>query len=275
MKKYFKDESVKQFKLSEYLKWDASKFKSFLCDDERRKARTEYIMDIIGDVELDEDTYRLFIAEFQSFGGRYDVRVRKETFKGIYSIAKKYPFLSSYGLEQIWFVYISDQFEEYELEDVLGKFFELYGKTETALEKYLEYVDKTAEKFDRQFDMEAIKLDASCKDCDEDLLKHLQYIIKSQHIRAEQIISCIPSKELILEDKKQLGEIIRRSRIFFGACQPISYQMIESLATGEGLEDYPEQPKYSVTGIGTIATKFTKKEFLESIKRRTESLKRR
>lgn len=275
MRSYFKDESIGKYKLSEYLKWDHSKFKFHICGEEKIKARTEYIMDIIGDAKLDEETYELFIREFQSWGGRYDVRTSKETFKGIYEILKKYPFLSAAGLEQIWFVYIHDQFEECKLDEALEIFLKRYGKTEEALDKYLEYVDEVAKIYDSQFEQETIKLQECCKDYDEPLIKHLQYVIKSQHIRAEKIIDCLPSQELIQKDRSQLSEIIRGTRIFFGACDPISYQMIESLATGEGLDYYPDQPKYSATGVGTIEATFTKKEFLESIKKRKESLKRR
>lgn len=271
MKSCFKEEAIKKIKLSKYLKMS----KPFSGDEERRKARTEYIMDIIGDVEMDLDTYELFIQQFQRFGGRYDVRTTKETIKGIYEISQTYPFLSATALDEIWFVYIHDQFQECKLDDALGKFFKRYGKTEDAFEKYLEYVDEVAKEYDSQFEQETIKLQESCKDYDEPLIKHLQYVIKSQHIRADKIIECLPSKELIQKDRSQLSEIIRGTRIFFGACDPISYQMIESLATGGGLDYYPDQPKYSATGVGTIEATFTKKEFLESIKKRKESLKRR
>ena len=97
MKAYFKEIDTKKIKLSEYLKLDISQFKYISCDSEKhRQARTKYIMEILGDVELDKGTYMLFIGQFQSSGGRYDVRIKKETFKGIYDISQKYPFLSAH-----------------------------------------------------------------------------------------------------------------------------------------------------------------------------------
>lgn len=272
MKSYFKEKETKKLKLSEYLK--LTEFKCFLCDEKYREPRTKYIMEIIGDVELDEETYKLFLRQFQSCGGRYDVRLKPETIKGIYDISQKYPFLTADALDEIWFVYIHDQFEEYMLDEVLGKYIEMYGKRDEALFKYLEYVDKTAKKFDKQFIKEASKLELYCKYYDKDLIKHLQYIIKSQHIPSDKIIDCLPSSELINKDKEQLTDISTRTRIYMGACHPISYQMIESLATSEGLDYYPELPKYIINGTTTIDTTFTKQEFLDSIKERKETKKK-
>lgn len=274
MSTYFKEGDVKKLRLSEYLKMKRSEFKYYICEDIIRKARTKYILDIISDVELDEDTYSLFIGQFDCYGGRYAVRTKRETIKAIYDISQKYPFLTADSLEQIWPVYIHDQFEEYDLVDELDKYFKRYGKTEEALEKYLDYVDEIAKEYDKQFQMDAAKLCEYCEGYDQDLIRHLQFIIKKQHISLDKIISCLPSKELIEEDQKQLSEIIRETRIFFGTCYPISYQMIESLATGIGLDDYKEQPQYLICGTTRIDTTFTKQEFLDSIKERKEKIEK-
>ena len=267
MSKYFNEQEFTNLKLREYSKMCKCDFQYYVCDEKYRKLRTEYIISIIGDVELDEATYRLFMGKFDSYGGRYDVRTKRETIKGIYEILQKYPFLSAASLDQIWFVYIHDQFEAYDLIDELGKYFKSYGKTEEALDKYLGYVSEIAKEYDKQFHGTAAKLVEYCEDYDQDLIRYLQTLIKGQHVSLDSIISSLPSKELIEKDKKQLGDIIRQTRIFFGACYPISYQMIESLATGEGLDDYPEQPQYMICGTRKIDTTFTKQEFLESIKK--------
>lgn len=266
MSKYFKEETQK-LRLSEYLTYKDSDFKYLRCDSEKRIPRTKYIIEILGDVEMDMETYKLFIGQFQSFGGRYDVRTKPETIKGIYDISQKYSFLSAYALDEIWFVYIHDQFEAYDLVEELGKYFEQYGKTEEALEKYLYYVDEIAEEYDKRFHIAAAKLGECCEEYGSYLIKRLQIIIKRQHITLEDIISSLPSKELIDKDMKQLGKIMQQTRIFFGACDPISLQMIESLATGEGLDDYPEQPQYCICGTRTIDTTFTKQDFLDSIQK--------
>ena len=266
MEKYFKKVDEKKLKLSEYLKMSDSDFKYYVCDEKYKEARIKYIMDIIGDVELDEDTYRLFMRKFDSFGGKYDVRTKKETIKGVYEILQAYPFLTANSIDEIWFVYIHDLFEAYDLKEELGRYFECYGKTEKALDYYLGYVDEIANEYNKQFYKDAARLSEYCQGYNQSLIEHLQYIIKNQHVSLESILSSLPSKELIAEDKKQLSEIVRETRIFFGACQPISYQMIERLATGEGLDSFPEQPQYCICGTTIIDATFTKQEFLDSIK---------
>ena len=271
MSKLFKEEDMKTLKLSEYLKLDESDFQYYLCDEKYRGPRTRYIMECIGDAELDEETYKLFLAQFQRYGGRYDVRTKKETIKGIYEISQKYPFLTADALDEIWFVYIKDQFEEYALDEMLGKYFELHGQTEDAFYAYLDFVDRKAKEYDTRFEEDAASLDKYIKEFGLDFIKHLKYIVKSQHIAASEIEKALPEQELVAKDRQQLIDISTQTRIFMGACHPISYQMIESLATGQGLDYYPEQPAYLINGVRTIDTTFTKQEFLDSIQKRLAS----
>lgn len=267
MSKYFKEENLQKFKLSEYLEKDESEFKGCLFTEEPRIARTKYIMKILGDISLDESTYELFIKQFQCCGGRYDVRTKPDTIKGIYEIQEKYPFLTAEALDEIWFVYIKDLFDTYSLIDVLQKYIDIHGQTDDALESFIDYVNRKADEFNIQFEEAAKELESLKEIYGEDLIKHLQYIIKRQHIDVEQIKKSLPSSELIEKDKEQLNEISRSTRIFMGVCYPISYQMIECLATGEGVDSYPDTLHYIINSSRKIEATFTKQEFLESVKK--------
>lgn len=265
---YFKKDECKKYKLSEYLELKDNDFKHHLCDAGRRLPRTKYIMEILGDIEMDEETYKLFIRQFQCFGGPYDVRTKPETIKGMYDISEKYPFLASDALDEIWSLYIQDLFEEYALDEILSKYFELHGETDDALHAFLDFVERKADEFNVRFEEDAKSLDKYTGEYGEELIKHLQYIVKGQHISASEIEKFLPSKELLEKDRQQLIDISTQTRIFMGVCQPISYQMIESLAIGKGLDHYPEQPAYLINGTRKIETTFTKQEFLDSIKKR-------
>ena len=265
MEKYFKEEELEKRKLSEYLKMSEKDFKYPPCEEKYRKVRTERYIKILGDIELDYDMYETFIHEFDILGGRYDVRVTKETIKGIYEISQMYPFLTGRGLELFWSVYIYDLFEIYDLSKKFQEYLDRYGRTEEALSEYLKYVRTVADEYDKAFYEEAKKVSKYCKDCDYSLITFLQAIIKGQHIPFEKIKSCMPSQELIKKDEEQLRELVERYRIYFGACYPISYQMIEKLVTGQGLDSFPEQPKYFICRTEKIDTTFTKQEFLSSI----------
>ncbi len=278
MSKYFKEENLQKFKLSEYLEKDESEFKGCIFTEEPRIARTKYIMETLGDISLDKPTYELFISQFQSFGGRYDVRTKPDTIKGIFEIQEKYPSLTKTAIDEIWFVYIKDLFDTYSLVDVLQKYIDIHGQTDDALESFIDYVNRKADEFNIQFEDAAKELESYKEEYDEDLVKHLQYIIKSQHIDIEDVKKSLPSSELIKKDREQLNEIARSTRIFMGMCNPISYQMIECLATGEGIDCYPEKLHYIINSSREIEATFTKQEFLDSIKKakdeRTRSLKK-
>jgi len=270
MSKYFKEEKTPELKLSEYLEKEEDEFKGCLFDEKSRKIRTKYLIELLGDITLDLDVYKLFIKQFQTYGGRYDVRTKPETIKDIYGFVKRYPTLTATAIEEIWFIYIKDQFEEYALIDMLEKYIQLHGKKDDTLLSYLDFVDRKAKEFDKRFEAEAKTLESYKTEYGEEFVKHLQYIIKSQHIPAKKIISSLPCKELIIKDKEHLREIATRTRIFMGMCQPISYQMVESLATDEGLDCFPEQPAYLINGETQVEATFTKDDFLASIKKHAD-----
>lgn len=271
---YIKEKEEKKLKLSEYLKLDKSKCEYYLCPEKFRAPRTEYIMEAIGDVELDDETYELFLKQWQCSGGEYDVRTKKETFKGIYDISQRFQFLTVQALDEIWFRYISDLFKEYYLEDTLEMFFERFGKEDKTFKMFLCFIDEVAKQHHQKYIDETHKLKTLELEYSEKFISHLKDLILSQHISLEEIKKCLPSSEIIQKDEAQLKGIIESTRIYFGACAPISYQMFESLLTGEGLDYYPEQPQYVICGTSKIDTTFTKQEFLESIKKEKQKIRK-
>lgn len=140
--KYFTKEVKEKFLLSDYLKMNDEMFKKEIFKESERLARTKYLIEMLGDVCLDMDAYKLFIRQFQSFGGPYSVLVDKDTIIGIYGIYEMYPFLTEEALRNIWFLYIRDLFEEYELSSILEIFIKTYGMKDETFEKYLSYIKK-------------------------------------------------------------------------------------------------------------------------------------
>lgn len=197
----------------------------------------------------------------------YDVRTKRETFKGIYDISQRFPFLTVDALDEIWYMYISDLFKEYYLEDTLEMFFERFGKEDKTFKLFLSFIDKIAKEHHQKYIDEAHKLDTLTVEYSEKLVSYLKDFIIGQHLCFDEIKKCLPSPEIIKKDEAQLKEIVESTRIYFGACDPISYQMVESLVIGEGLDYYPEQPQYMICGTRKIDTTFTKQEFLESIEK--------
>lgn len=264
---YIKEKVAKKLKLSEYQKLDKSKCEYYLCPEKFRAPRTEYIMESIGDVELDEETYELFLQQWQCSGGMYDVRTKRETFKGIYDISQRFPFLTVDALDKIWFRYISDLFKVYYLEDTLEMFFQRMGKEDKTFKLFLSFVDQLAKEHHQKYIDEAHKLETLKLEYSEELISYLEDLIIRQHLSFDEIKKCLPSSEIIKRDEEQLKEIVERARIYFDYCDPISYEMVKSLAIGEGLDYYSEQPQYMICETRKIDTTFTKQEFLESIEK--------
>lgn len=270
---YIKEKEVKKLKLSEYLKLDKSKCEYHLCPEKFRAPRTEYIMESIGDVELDEETYGLFLQQWECSGGMYDVRTKRETFKGIFDISHRFPFLTAQALDEIWFRYISDLFKIYCLEDILEMFFDRFGIEDKTFKLFLSFIDQIAKEHHQKYIDEAHKLESLRTEYSEKFVSELEGLIIRQHVSFDEIRKYVPSAEIIKSDEDQLKSIVESTRIYFGACDPISYQMVISLVMGEGLDYYSEQPQYVICGTSKIDTTFTKTQFLESVKKQRKVLK--
>lgn len=271
MSKFFKEEETQKFLLSEYLKKDSSEFKGCIFDEKSRQRRTKYIMGILGDVSLDEDTYKLFIKQFQSYGGRYDVRVKPETIQGIYEITRKYPSLTADAIDEIWFVYIKDLFEEYSLVDMLEEYIKKHGQTSDALQAYLDFVSERADEHQTKYEADALRADELKDAYSKQFVSHVKALIKRSHYSYDDIKKYLPTPELVATDEKHISDLSARTRIFMGCCEPISYTMLDILLEDDTLDTYPGTPTYYVcTGRQEQAT-FTKQEFLDSIKKQAST----
>lgn len=271
MSKFFKEEETQKFLLSEYLEKDSSEFKGCIFDEKSRQARTKYLIETLGDISLDEDTYKLFIKQFQSYGGRYDVRVKPETLQGIYEITEKYPSLTATAIDEIWFVYIKDLFEEYSLLDILEKYIEVHGKTDDALQAYLDFIDRKADEHQKKYEEDALRVDELKDTYSKQFVSHIKALIKRAHYSYDDIKKCLPTPELISTDEKHLSDISARTRIFTGCCEPVSYTMLDILLEDQTLDTYPETPTYYISSGRQVQATFTKQEFLDSIRKQAST----
>lgn len=267
MKKYFKEEKVKEKLLSDYLKEDFKHFESCFVKEEDRRKRTEYLISILGDVLITEDFYQLFLMQFQRFGGRYDVRTRRETIKDIYEITKKYPLLSKIAIDELWSSYIRDLFEEYQMTTILDKYIAIFGQEDEAFELFLDYVEKKAEQHQQIYIQESMQTLELEDEYSERFLTHVKSLINRQHYKYDEIRKYLPSSDLIKVDEQQIDDIAVKTRIYFGCCQPVSYTMFDILLGEKTLDMYPEEVKYYVSSGKEVQATFTKTDFLESIKK--------
>ena len=263
MSKYLKEEQKQEQSLSKYLE----------SADEQKQRELKYLIEVLGDVSLDEDMMDLFHRQFHCFGGRYSVRTKPETIKGVYDYTRRFPELSKSAVDEIWFRFIKDLHDEYDMADTLEKYFEVFGKTDEAFELFIDYVDKKAEEQQTRYKEESKELDELKEEYGERFTQHIKYLVTSKHFKVEDIKRYLPSAELIKKDEQHICDLSARTRIFFGCCEPVSYTMLEILVEDKTLDTYTETPTYYIsTGKSEQAT-FTKTEFLESIKKQKIKIK--
>ena len=259
--KYFKEKEEKKILLSEYGK---------------QEKEIKYLIKVLGDVYMEPSMIDEFCYEFHCFGGRYDVSTKPETIQDMYELTLKFPELSKEGIHHIWFIYIRDLFEERELFKKLKQYIDDFGIYDETFTAFIDYVKIEADIFQEQFTKEKDKVDELKEDYSEGFCKHLKSLITRCHYRYDDLIKYLPKSEIIKQDEEHIGEISRKTRIYFGCCLPLSYSLFDRLLFQGSIDDIKEEAlEYSCsTGLKEKAT-FTKKEFLESIKKeRTKQLKK-
>lgn len=252
MSKYFKVEKEKEMYLSEY---------------GESKEDIKYLIKVLGDVKMELPMIKLFCRELHSFGGRYDVIRKPETIRAMYYMTQKYPYLTDCAIDEVWFKYIKDLFDEYSLDSTLEDLLRVFGMQDVAFEQYLCYIEYKASDYQKKFEEEEFLADSLKEDYSESFIKHIKFLITRRHIMFEDIKKCIPSYELIEKDEEHIIDLSKRTRIFFGCCEPVSYTLVDSLVEDKTLDSYEEELKYyASTGMVEQAT-FTKQEFLDSIEK--------
>lgn len=267
MSKYFQ-EKQEEIKLSKYLEQKFEKYEYGLCDEETRKIRTQYLIDILGDVSLDKKAYNLYLYQFITFGPRYDVRTDKETYKGMHEIMKKYD-LTSEAMDIIWGRYIFDLFEEYALIEMLERYIILFGKTDQAFELYIDLIDKVAKEHQKKYEKDACQID-ELSEYSDSFKDYIKSLILKKHYTYDLISKYLPSSELVTKDEEYLLHIQQKTRIFFDSCLPISYTYLKTLVEKDTLDSYIEEPTYYINKTIELPAHFTKQDYLDSIKKQKQ-----
>lgn len=226
----------------------------------------KYLISILGDISLDEKMFSLFIQKFHSFGGKYDVRTKKDTIKGIYEFISEFPFLSSRDIEEMWFIYIDDLFKEYHMKEVFKKYISIFGESEETVKMFISYVESKSIILDKKYKEESLLLDSLKDEYSESFISHLKYLIIRKHYHYEDIIKYLPSSELVKKDEEMLASLSQRTRIYFGCCRPISYSLLEELLEYGSLDSVSEELYYYVSTGEKVLASFSKSEYLSGKK---------
>lgn len=270
--KYFKIEEEK-ISLSTYkkrLEKQIDKKKS-LSADKYDIYRIDYLIQLFGDIELEESIIKEFLGLYHTYGGRYSVRSSDETLLDLLEIKKEFPHLTSMAISDLSFYYIRDLFEEYDLKSMLSKMITVMGETDEMFDVYLTYVDKCGKEQQKRYIDLAKELSDHVLSLgyEKGFADHLSYLVRTKHLDSEELLDYLPETELVKKDSEQLQDLSRKTRIYFGVGKPISFELTTEMIKDPKLSDYPEELVYYVRlgdGEKKIPATFTKSEFIESTK---------
>ena len=271
MSKYFDDEE--KVLLSSYLKKIEPEEDIFA---EQKKSSAKFLINCLGDVELSESVIKTLTSYINTYGGKYDVRTKPKTLKGIYEVYRRIPRLTGSAIEIISRSYISDLYEEYSLVSIFEDLIKTNGETDETFIKYIDYMEKASKQLQEKYDKDAAVLDqfkeeyykyASARYC-INITSYLKDAVKREHIPIDAILSSLPSPELVEKDTEQLAKLAKENHIIFGVGIPISFKMTKELAEKGDLSAFEEQPYYYISTIDKcVNATFTRQEFLDSVKK--------
>lgn len=268
MSKYFVEKQEEKILLSKFIEMiGEGSYEGHLSHPKEVIAKNVgWVMDDLTDVELPISIISELYGCFHRFGGRYDVRSESDTIKGLYSLYSKYPKLSGTAIDAVSSIYIKDLFDEYDLENMLGKFISVFGETDEAFEVFYNYVEKKADELQVIYDDDAKKLEEYKLTYEPEYIEYLQGLIKYEHLSLDKIIASLPSPELVKTDKEQLRDISASTRIYFGVGYPISYSLTKRLVKDKDSLSTSDELYYVINNDKKVPATFTTAEFLESVK---------
>jgi len=301
MKKYFKDEKEIKICLLEYFTKIEQEYKQideqlkevrvmyekgmstyslvFELEKQYKKqalkyARIRLIYKALGDVRISESMIDTICESFDETKCRYGTTCFKlDSITALYKISEMFPRLSKEALLSISREYITDLFDSYRLIIVLFSLLKREGYEDETFEKFMSIVKEFADKQDKIYEIEAFLIGKKYKFYSSDFIEYFKKFAKQHHITYDKFSKSVPEADLILKDELQLKGILRKARECWGACYPISYQMLEAYLDGDTeLSLFSEQPLYDVRVLQQkIPTTFTKTELLDSIEKQKES----
>lgn len=154
-------------------------------------------------------------------------------------------------------------------------------------EEYKQKIKDLLSYIEEEYESKAVlgrqKLETLIPTYGKKVVAHMILHSKLSYMEFDEVLKYLPSRELLEEDLKHYEFLVGHACGYSSKIDyPLSLKLIMDLVEGKTLEEYPEQLIYVhqvCTGSGlkmyeTPAT-FTKTEFLESIKEKQKSIKKR
>ena len=237
--------------------------------DDGNKEVINYLISILGDVEMSRDDIKVFISQFNRIAGPYDVLTEPSTIKAMYTVRTLYPKLSSEAINTLFPRYIDDLFEKEEIISKLEKFINVFGYTNEMFETYLGYIDNKGKKLQEKYIKKLSSYNTLRSSYSDKFIKYLERLTLTRHYDPQKVLEYIPMEELVKKDEENLKDLSIRYRIDFGVGYPISYKLVEAFIKNENLIDESKELEYEVRISNECIKKkagFSINDFQNSIK---------
>ncbi len=269
MSKYFVDEEM--ISLKDY-------FEKCLPQEEKMVSK---LLTYLGDVTISKSLLEIFLNSCYMFSSMHIYEQEDEVICGIYKFCSKFPKLSCESTSFIASHYKKDIFEGHKVDEVLEKIIKGFGICDEAFKIFMMYLSEADRVVSKKYYLQAMLLD-SYKDeyFLEEYDHYANYIsflkarITDEHIDTREVIKYMPCPDLIKKDIEYYAYLNQHhsTRI---APSPLSFLMTMSLAKGESMDIYGDQPIYYAVGYrDNFDAPFTTQEFMDSIEKRKEKIKK-
>lgn len=232
-------------------------------DIEKKLSRLKLMQETVGDLELPLNQIRAFLYAGQQYQNKNEFQLTKPMIKDVTEILKEQEEMPTKILLKLLDSYDEECYKEYDIKGEINKLVAKEKYSDEVTEKIYATIKVKKEELKKFYEEESIKLEILKDQYNPSFIELLQKKVAEKHIKSEDIIKLIPSPEFIENSKVRvdLGYDIKSG-------EDIVWKMIEGYVN---LDDYEDEEKInlgmSATGKSYVYTSFTKKEYLEEIKK--------
>lgn len=244
--------------------------------NDKNKEIIEYLISILGNVDMSKEDLNVFVSQFSRIAGPYDVLTEPSTIKAMYNARTLYPELSAEAINCLFPRYIEDLFEEEKFIEKLGTFFDIFGRSDEKFETYLGYIDYKSKPLQEKYTNMIAAYDELRLGYSEKFIKYLENLTLRKHYDPQEVLKHIPTEEFVAKDEECLKELSSRHRIHFGVGYPISYKLVDASIKNKNLEQEYGELEYIVNIDGKCIKKqagFNINDFNDSVKTKRLKLK--
>lgn len=277
---------MKKIKLSdliEYYEKKCSKKDNFFgsyfeeTDIEKKLSRLQMMYEVLGDVSLPLEYFKTFLYAGHWYGNKDYFSLTKSMIIDIYDIIKKYDDMPIYIIDSLLFHYKKECFENCQAKEYFDLLVSKYKFSKETEKKYIKYIEDSYKQIKDFYKKESEKLILLKDRYPYDFISDLRNVIISHYIKFDDLMEFLPQndffKPLIQNDSEywaKYNDYIFIVKLLKGEMDLDDYEDDNYMVPFEQICQYHDGIK-----VKKMYTSFTKKEYLDVIKKEKFKVKRK